>query len=177
MLGMCKNHPDKKASNTCHNCGGSFCEECLTEGIEYYYCSKPECQSVLNSELIPENITCPNCSAEIKADFHERVAKKVHCPHCEALLNFTNQEDRVIEPDEYVELVSSLNQGDVALIKSMLDDAQMSYYVSGENFLSVDPLIQPAKFHILKTQFLEAAELLKDFNLHIFGASAKIDTE
>lgn len=177
MFGMCYNHPETKAVNTCHHCGNNYCEKCLTEGVEYYYCDKPECRAVLNSELIPETIICGNCSKSIKLTFDERVEKKVHCPHCEALLNFTSTDDRIMEPDEYVELLSSLNQGDLALVKSILDDAQLSYYVTGENFLSVDPLIQPAKFYILQSQFIEAAELLKDFNLHIFGASAKVDDE
>lgn len=177
MFGMCHNHPEKKAVNTCHNCGNNFCGECLTEGVEYYYCTKPECRAVLDSELIPEQIVCANCSKTIMLSFEDRVQKKVHCPHCEALFNFTATEDKILEPDEYVELISSLNQGDVALVKSMLDDAQLSYFVTGENFLSVDPLIQPAKFFVLKNQYIEAVELLKDFKLHIFGASVDNEEE
>lgn len=173
MSSMCFNHPEKIADNICHNCGNHFCQTCLSEGVEYYYCTRSECQDVLKLELVPAQIICPNCSHPLDLNFEERSSQKIHCPHCEALIDFKNKDEKITEPDEYVEIISSFNQGDLALIKSMLDDAQINYYSTGENFLSVDPLIQPAKLYVLKEQYVEATELLKDFNLHIFGASAK----
>jgi hypothetical protein len=64
-----------------------------------------------------------------------------------------------------------MNQGDIALIKSILEDANIDYYVFGENFLSVDPLIQPAKFFVNENQIDEVKELLKDIKLSIWGFS------
>jgi uncharacterized RDD family membrane protein YckC len=39
----CTIHSEKMALSACHCCGEFFCEECLNEGTEYYYCNKPEC--------------------------------------------------------------------------------------------------------------------------------------
>lgn len=47
----CFNHPDKKAFSICHSCGKDFCEQCLNEGKEYYYCNSELCQSELKKEL------------------------------------------------------------------------------------------------------------------------------
>ena len=47
----CKNHPDRKAINSCHNCKESLCEECLEEGLVYYYCRKPECYTFIEREI------------------------------------------------------------------------------------------------------------------------------
>ncbi|MHB8335901.1 MAG: hypothetical protein ACYDEE_00590 [Ignavibacteriaceae bacterium] len=50
MEHMCKNHPNARAFNICHFCNEYFCESCLVEGDEYYYCYKPECQKALSQE-------------------------------------------------------------------------------------------------------------------------------
>jgi hypothetical protein len=174
---MCLNHPERKAVNVCHNCGGNYCDECLTEGYEYYYCSKPECKAACDAELMPAEITCPNCSSAISLSLEERETKKIHCPSCEALIDFTNNGEKIQEPVEYIEFLTTMNIGDVALIKSILDDGQISYYVTGENFLTLEPLIQPARFFVTKGQFVEAAELLKDYKMNIFGASVNQQAE
>jgi len=64
-----------------------------------------------------------------------------------------------------------MNQGDLGIIKSMLDDGSIDYFVNGENFLSVDPLIQPARIMVREDQLDEANEIIKNFELHIFGVS------
>ncbi len=45
MNEYCDRHSDAKALGTCHSCGKSFCEDCLSEGIEYHYCSSSDCQA------------------------------------------------------------------------------------------------------------------------------------
>jgi uncharacterized RDD family membrane protein YckC len=47
----CKNHPDKKSFNFCHNCGKYFCKDCLNEGMEYYYCNEPVCYEKYKEEI------------------------------------------------------------------------------------------------------------------------------
>ncbi len=100
MEHYCYNHPERKAYSICHNCGKSFCEDCLVDGGEYYYCKNPECQKSLdteknsnNSQLnekseLPEDITCPSCGSELELSEEERESKKVHCPECEAFIDF-----------------------------------------------------------------------------------------
>lgn len=54
-MAKCFNHSDKEALNVCHSCGRSFCEDCLTEGLEYYYCKDVACQKEREIELMGKN--------------------------------------------------------------------------------------------------------------------------
>lgn len=171
----CANHPDVNALSTCCSCGDNFCAECLDEGRENYYCRTPECNSILMRELdienLPAEIICPNCSTTLHLSDRERVTGKIHCAECEALIDITSEPVKVLLKSNYVELLSSFNQGDIAVISSILDDADIDYSLFGVNFLSVDALIQPARFYVNETQLSEAKELLRDFELRIWGTS------
>jgi hypothetical protein len=172
----CSNHLEKKAYSTCHNCGKHYCEECLDEGKEYYYCKSQECQEILKKELpieiLPFNVVCPNCESDLELSEEERISGKVHCPECESLTDFSINPPEVFNRENYVELLSSLNQGDIGLIKSILENANIGYYVFGENYLGAEPLIQPARFYVNKKKLEEARALLKDYDLSIWGFSS-----
>ncbi len=178
---QCVNHPDRKAYSICHGCGKHYCEDCLTAGNEYYYCNNPECQKLLRGEskpgMLPEEVKCPNCSAEFKLSDKERISRKVHCPECESFIDYTSDPPTVFNPDKYTRLLSTMNQGDIALIKSVLENGQIDYYVNNENFSRIDPLIQPAIFYVAENQIEQAREALKDFDVHIFGISVKNEDE
>ena len=178
---ICINHPEKEALSICHSCGKDFCKECLDEGKEFYYCKNPECQELFKKEMpagkLAEKIICPNCASELDLSEDERLNGIVHCPECEVAIDFSVIPTSIINKENFVELFSSLNQGDIALIKSLLANAEIDYYTTGENFLSVDPLIQPAKFFVKDNQVEDAKELLKDFNLHIWGTSKDQEEE
>ena len=172
----CPNHPYKEAIYTCHSCGKHFCELCLTGAGDYYYCNDPECLKAMKVSLLPDlpkEIICPNCATNIKLKEKERTTGEVHCPECESLIDFTTNPPTVINPKEYIQITSSINQGDIVVIKSMLDDANIDYYVFGENFLIIDPLIQPARVFVLKDEVEEANRILKNFDIHIFGVSMR----
>lgn len=79
----------------------------------------------------------------------------------------------ILEQKKYTEVFSSRNQGDIALLKSFLDDSDIDYYVVGEDFLAIYPLIQPAKFYVLNDQANEAKALLNGFNTNLFGVSRR----
>jgi hypothetical protein len=170
----CSNHPDKKAFSICHGCGKDYCEACLDEGKEYYYCKNSECQKLLLEELpsepFPINVICPNCTCEIKLEYEERTSGKVHCPECEAVIDLRVNPPKLLNKENYVELLSSLNQGDIVLVKSILEDANIDYYLFGENLSSL-ALIQPTIFFVIESQLEEAKELLKDIKLIIWGYS------
>lgn len=181
----CFNHPEKKAFSICHGCGKDYCEECLEEGREYYYCRRPECQKLRLQELSdkneaesdknesePETIVCPNCKAELELTEEELKEGKVHCPDCEALIDLRADPPRILKRDNYIELLSSLNLGDIALLKSILDDGQIDYYAFGENTLSAEPFLFPVRFFVNADQLELAKELLKNFDLRIFGPSS-----
>jgi len=173
----CVNHPDKKALSVCHGCGKDFCADCLKEGKTYYYCSAPECIALYRQEMgpepLPEIIVCPNCGAELQLSDKERNSRTVNCGDCEARIDYNKEPPEITPRDEYREILSSLNQGDISLIMSILDDAQIDYYTTGKNFISVRPLLEPVRFFVNIKQEQDAREALKDFELHIWGASAK----
>ena len=175
----CINHPEKEALSICHGCGKEYCETCLDEGKEFYYCKNPECQELLKKEYpagyLSEKIICPNCASELELSEEERTNGKVHCDECEVVIDFNVDPPAILDRENYVELLVSLNQGDIALIKSLLDNSTIDFYTTGENFLSVDPLIQPAKFYVNVNQLDDAKELLKEFKLHIWGTSKEQD--
>ncbi|MCP5062498.1 MAG: hypothetical protein GY936_08550 [Ignavibacteriae bacterium] len=174
-MNNCSNHIDRKAFSICHGCGKEFCKSCLDEGIEYYYCKNPGCQKLFEIELppikAPENIICPNCDSESELSDDERMKGKTHCSECESVIDFTVNPPKILERENYTEILSSLNQGDIALIKSILEDGGINYFTLGENFLSVRPLLEPMKILVNDKQLSEAKELLKDVDLKIFGAS------
>lgn len=79
----------------------------------------------------------------------------------------------MINPEEYIEITSSINQGDIGLIRSLLDDAKIDYYIFGENFLVISPLLQPARVFVAQDQAEETKKILKDFDIHIFDVSMR----
>ena len=124
-----------------------------------------------NPELLEGAIICPNCNTELDLSSDERLSGKFHCPECEAFVDKNFDPPKIILKSNYVELLSTLNQGDIAMLKSLLDDGEIDYYVSGENFLSIRPLLEPAKIYVNETQTEQVKELLKGFDLHIWGVS------
>ncbi len=71
MKNYCINHPNKKALSFCHICKNYYCEECLIEGKEYYYCHQTQCYNVYLEERrkITESYEtnprfCPKCLDE-----------------------------------------------------------------------------------------------------------------
>ncbi len=109
---------------------------------------------------------CPSCGAEYVPGIRE-------CPDCHEILIATPPPPPVAV--EYEEILRTFNQGDIALIKSILDDAGMEYYFQGEIFNLVDPLIQPARLRVRKEQAGEARELLKGLNVNFLGVSVRDD--
>ncbi len=171
----CFNHPDRKALSVCHECGRHYCELCLDEGEEFYYCRRPACrESFLKQkriEPLPAKITCPACSSELELTDDERATRKLHCAVCETFLDYTVDPPKVLQASKYSLLLTTMNQSDIAVIKSVLDDAKIDYYVYDEEFLAVRPLVQPVRFLVAENQMEEAKELLKDFDLNLMGIS------
>jgi hypothetical protein len=171
----CYNHPERKAYSICHSCGRHFCEDCLTAGKEFYYCKSPGCQKKYKEDTAKvtysEKIVCPNCQSVLQINRDEIESGSFRCPECESFIAIMNGKPESVEDKNYVQLLSSLNQGDIAIIKSMLDDAEVDYYLTGENFLGVRPLLEPAVFYVNEKDLELAKNILKDFELHLFGFS------
>ena len=71
MEGFCRNHPGKKALNFCHSCKEYYCENCLEEGKEYYYCKKGSCKEAKHFE----------------ATVHDEVSRSKGTTHPKILIN------------------------------------------------------------------------------------------
>ncbi|MDD3050380.1 MAG: hypothetical protein PHR06_04475 [Candidatus Cloacimonetes bacterium] len=72
---------------------------------------------------------------------------------------------------EFAEILRTYNQGDIALLKSLLDNNEIVYFFKGENFISLRPLVEPAVLMAKNDQIQETVELLKDFELSFLGLS------
>jgi hypothetical protein len=75
------------------------------------------------------------------------------------------------KPLTYEQLLSTYNQGDIALIKSILDDGRIDYYFTGEMFNVMDPLIQPVALHVKTSHVERARELLGGMQLTFLGVT------
>jgi DNA-directed RNA polymerase subunit M/transcription elongation factor TFIIS len=115
---------------------------------------------------------CPNCNSKIKLSKNDITTKKVHCPKCEALIDFNFELPKVLKKENYVEFLSAINIGDISMIRSLLDSGGIDYYIFEENFVHVRPLLEPARLFVNETQIEEVKEILKDFDLHIWGLSS-----
>ncbi len=107
---------------------------------------------------------CPNCRTE----YQKGVST---CADCGAALVEELPEKPTPEYVEYDEVLAIFSAGEIAIMKSILDDAEITYYFKGEMFNYVDPLIQPARLMIRRDQVPEALEILKgmEFRYIVFS--------
>jgi len=70
QIHKCRNHPERKAHNICHNCKSYFCSDCLDEGAIFYYCKEEECQLKLNEEIYYSTnpVFCPKCMEDTTSE-------------------------------------------------------------------------------------------------------------
>ncbi len=106
---------------------------------------------------------CPQCRSEY-------VAGITVCRECGVPLV------EVLAPEEfdyidYEEILATMNPGDVALIKSILDGAGIAYMIPEENFTLVSPWVQPARILVRKDLARTARLLLRDLDLSYSGTA------
>ena len=111
---------------------------------------------------------CPVC----KSEYVEGV-KECHDCRVPLVKELPHPEDQ--PPVEFEEVISTYNQGDIATIRSLLDNAEIDYFISGEMFNLLGPLIQPARLKVRKDQAERARELLATLDLTFLGVSTGED--
>lgn len=111
---------------------------------------------------------CPNCRAEY-------VKGIVECADCRVPLVRERPPEKEIEIPEFEKILTLFNVGDIAVIRSVFDSAEIEYIFDGENFNLVDPMIQPARLFVKASQAETAKELLKGMNLHYWSLSTRDD--
>ena len=109
---------------------------------------------------------CPKCRAE----YVEGVTK---CGECEVPLVPSLADIPRLKPEPqkdiaFVSIVRTFNPQDVAIIKSILEDSGIEYYIQGEETIHIRPLVDPANVLVIKEQAAEATELLKDLDLSFY---------
>ncbi len=106
---------------------------------------------------------CPQCRSEYVAGIKK--CRECGVPLVEAL--------NPIEYDyvEYEEIATTMNPGDVALIRSILDSTAIVYLIPEENFTLVSPWVQPARILVRKDQAETARLLLSDLDLSYSGTA------
>lgn len=67
---------------------------------------------------------------------------------------------------DYKAVLSTLNPGDIAVIKSVLGSKNITYFFQGENFNYWGDGVIPARLMVKKDQVEEAREILKDLKLN-----------
>jgi hypothetical protein len=113
---------------------------------------------------------CPKCGAEYREGF-------TVCADCGVSLVYERPAEThdEVEYVEYEEILRTFNPADVAVIKSILDGAEIPYFFKGENFLLVRPLVEPAALMVSKEQAARARDLLKDLKPRYKGISGGSD--
>ena len=72
---------------------------------------------------------------------------------------------------KYELLIETSNPADVALIKSLLDSEGILYFVHGEAFSAVRPLVEPVRILVAEDRFEEAQDLIGGLRL-AYGPTA-----
>ncbi len=119
----------------------------------------------------PDARYCPECGAEYQPNMIECSDCKV--PLVEALRDDAPEQ----EPENYLEVMSTYNIGDLAVIKSVLDGERIAYYLHNENFHALNPWIQPVKIFVREDHMETARELLQGLELHVMAISLTTEHE
>ena len=102
---------------------------------------------------------CPQCRTE----YVEGISV---CADCGVPLIAKLDEDSASSQwGEFEEILTTFNAGDIALIKSILDGEDITYYFSGEESNYMLPLTQPPKLMVRKDQAEQARGVLEDLLL------------
>lgn len=107
---------------------------------------------------------CPNCG-------YEYVEGVTECADCGDKLQPHPPRTARRTPKEFVEILSTYNQGDIALIKSILDDERAEYFFVGENFSQIGQLIQPATLIVRKEHAGRVRDALKHIKVTFLGVT------
>jgi hypothetical protein len=101
---------------------------------------------------------CLECGAQYDGDV-------TTCPDCRLPLIRDLPPLPVPDYVGYEEILGTFNAGNIAIIKSILDAEDITYYFQGEFFNYAGPLVQPARLMVRKDQAREAREILEDLRI------------
>jgi len=106
-------------------------------------------------------VYCPKCNAE----YIEGITL---CADCGVPLVAELPDERATsqpETAEFKEILTTFNAGDIAIIKSLLDEESIDYYFQGELCNYARLLMEPVRLMVRNDQVGEAKDILKDLEL------------
>ena len=113
---------------------------------------------------------CPKCRAEY-------VYGITSCTDCGIpLVDRLPEEKEATDKQnkDFREILITVNASEIAMIKSLLDDAGIDYYIKGGQFAVLRPFADPARLYIRADQYEEALVILKDLD---FGRGENLGRE
>jgi hypothetical protein len=103
---------------------------------------------------------CPECKAEYRAGFTK-------CADCEVELvdkiSAENERSFALENIIFKTVMTSFNQGEIALAKSLLESNNVQCFVQGESFNSLLKTSIPVSIKVPEDSIEQAKEILKEF--------------
>ena len=111
---------------------------------------------------------CPKCKAEY-------VRGITVCADCNVPLveRLPEQDTAEKQGDGFREIPTTFNAAEIAMVKSLLADAGIDYYLRGEPFAVLRPFADPARLYVREDQYEEAQDILKDLG---FGRGGTRDS-
>ncbi len=118
---------------------------------------------------------CPNCKAEYREGF-------TVCADCNVkLVHSLEEKDKKAESYKesqndditFIPVLSTYNLGDIALIKSLLDNEGIEYFLQGENTAYIRGYMDPTILMVREDQVSTVKELLKDVKINFTMFSAR----
>jgi len=144
----------------CRECGVTLTLSDRERSEGKYTC--PVCNGVF--DIKRKELICPQCRAEYVsgiekcADCHIPLVPYIPAKHEKAL-------------HDYVEVLSTYNASDVAVIKSLLNAEKIKCQFRGEIFNLTWPLVQPVRLFVKEDQAEAAKKLLKGMPIRFTGVS------
>jgi hypothetical protein len=115
---------------------------------------------------------CPKCKSEYRIDF-------TVCSDCNVkLVPELPADEEDSQYLEYEKIFSTNNPGDIALLKSILDAENITYYFQGEEATSSFGHAVPATLFVRNDEVAQASQVLKDLNFSLtFGGRNRIEND
>ncbi len=100
---------------------------------------------------------CPKCKSEYREGFYR-------CADCggELVYQLPPEVSDKVAAEEFVEVFSTYQQGDIAFIKSILDGEGIAYFFQGENSIMLIAAGAYARLLVKSDEAPRAKEILQD---------------
>ena len=114
---------------------------------------------------------CPECKAEYVDGIVE--CADCHVPLVASLPEKAENETQTGEPVEWVPLLTTTYEADIAFLKSVLDSEGIAFWVDGEHRGIIRRGNMGSVFYVDAARLQDAQNLVRDLDLNIFSWSTQ----